>query len=114
MFGSTPFLQQNKIAQASSNMMQAISRGRMPRKQDMRSLIPNLGVANVAFIYMSNIFKYAFGDDEDKEKVMKHMKKVMFGFNSLAAIPFIGPVIEAMDNYYQEGKTWSQDLELTL
>jgi len=110
MFGSTPFLQQNKIAQASSNIMQAISRRRMPRKQDMRSLVLNLGVANVAFIYMSNIFKYAFGDDEDKEKVMKHMKKVMLGFNSLAAVPFIGPVIEAMDNYYQEGKTWSQDL----
>ena len=110
MFGSTPYLQQNKIAQASANMMQAISRGKMPRKQDMRSLILNLGFANVAFIYMSNIFKYAFGDDEDKEEVMRHMKKVMLGFNSLTAIPYIGPTIKAMDNYYTTGKVWSQDL----
>ena len=103
MFGSTIFLQQNKIAQSYSNITNAIGRGKMPRKQDIRAFYLNLGIANVAFIYMSNIFKYAFGDDEDKEDVMEEMWDVMRGLNSLKYLPFLGDPVAEWETWV-EGK----------
>ena len=103
MFGSTIFLQQNKIAQSFANISDAIAKGKVPRKQDIRSFYLNLGIANVAFVYMSNIFKYAFGDDEEKEEVLDEMWDVMRGLNSLKYLPFLGDPVAEWETWV-EGK----------
>ena len=104
MFASTIFLQQNQIAQSSSNILQAFANGKIPRQKDIRALYLNLGIANVAFIFMQQIFKYAFGDDEEVEEVTNKMEDVMYGINSLAELPLMGPSIIEAKKYFIDEK----------
>ena len=105
MFASTIFLQQNQIAQSSTNIVKALSIGKVPRKEDIRGFYLNLGLANVSFIFMQQIFKYAFGDDEEKEQVLTKMWEVMFGLNSIAELPIMGPALmEVYDYFLAENK----------
>ena len=53
-----------------------------------------LGLGNAAFTFVSEIFKYLDGDDEEAEEVMYEVKKSMVGFNQLIGIPFFGTAIE--------------------
>ena len=62
MFGSTLFLQINKVMQSFTNISRAIAQNKNPRKQDIRAFYLNFAVANVFFVGMSNIFLLTKGD----------------------------------------------------
>ncbi len=98
MFGSTLFLQMNKVMQSFTNIMRSASKGKMPTAKDSRALILNLGAANVLFQLTANGFKYAKGSDEDREEVIRIMKDAMIGLNLIYQVPFFGAAIEIMVN----------------
>ena len=104
MFGSTTFLQLNKVSMAWKNMWDYMKEGKMPEAKDMRALILNLGVANAMFVLTSNIAKYALGDDEDRDEVLKEMKKALLGWNLLLTVPFFNEVFQELDNYINDTK----------
>jgi hypothetical protein len=104
MFGSTTFLQLNKVSMAWKNMWDYMKEGKMPESKDMRALILNLGVANALFVLTSNIAKYALGDDEDRDEVLKEMKKALLGWNLLLTVPFFNEVFQELDNYINDTK----------
>ena len=101
MFGSTLFLQMNKVMQAFTNISRATSRGKIPKAKDTRALILNLGLANVLFQLTANIFKYLKGDDEDAEEVMTTVKEAMSGLNLIYQVPFFGAAVEILMNKYK-------------
>lgn len=93
MFGSTLFLQMNKVYMGMTNIMRAGAKGNVD-SDAMRAFVLNLGVANVLFIAMANIFKFTKGEDEDKEEVLKQMKRSMYGMNLITQVPLIGGSLE--------------------
>ena len=104
MFGSTAFLQMNKVAQAYKNMMDSIKEKKVPDAKDVRALILNLGVANALFVLASNLAKYALGDDDDKEEVRKKMLQSMLGMNLIMAAPFFNELFQNVLNYVEGSK----------
>ena len=98
MFGSTLFLQINKVMQSYTNIMRSASKGKIPSVKDSRALILNLGAANVLFQLTANAFKYGKGDEEDKEEVVRIMKDAMSGLNLIYQVPFFGAAVESMVN----------------
>jgi hypothetical protein len=101
MFGSTLFLQMNKVMQAFTNISRDASRGKIPKAKDTRALILNLGLANVLFQLTANIFKYLKGNDEDVEEVMTTIKDAMSGLNLIYQVPIFGAAIEILMNKYR-------------
>ena len=99
MFGSTVFLQMNKIAQTSTNIMRSAKKGKMPKAKDVRGLMLNLAIANVLFVGAANIAKFIYGDDEDEEEALKAMRNAMLGLNVIYAIPILGSALESMVAY---------------
>jgi len=89
MFGSTLFLQMNKVMSSTGNIAKAIKNKKVPRKQDIRGFALNFAAANVMFALAANMFKF-MGNDEDKEEAMNRLKDAMYGLNLLYQIPFIG------------------------
>ena len=87
MFGSTLFLQMNKVMQTSTNIIRSVQAGKMPRKQDIRGFYLNAAIANVLFVGISNIAKFIKGDDEDRMDALKKMAEAMAGMNLLYQIP---------------------------
>ena len=104
MFGSTAFLQMNKVAQGYKNMMDSIKAGKMPAAKDMRAVILNLGVANAMFVLASNMAKYALGDDDDREEVRKKMLEAMLGMNLIMTVPFFNEAFQNAKNYVEGTK----------
>jgi hypothetical protein len=106
MFGSTAFLQMNKVAQAYKNIMDSLKTkgNRMPDAKDIRALVLNLGVANAMFVLASNLAKYALGDDDDKEQVEKKMLQSMLGMNLIAAAPFFNELFQNVLNFVEGSK----------
>ena len=106
MFGSTAFLQMNKVAQAYKNIMDSLKTkgNRMPDAKDIRALVLNLGVANAMFVLASNLAKYALGDDDDKEEVEKKMLQSMLGMNLIAAAPFFNELFQNVLNFVEGSK----------
>ena len=102
MFGSTLFLQMNKVMMKSDSILmdgyRYITQGQkkqdLPKLKDIRGLYLNLAIANVMFTAMSNIFLLTRGDDEDKRIAYQRMKDAMFGLNLIYALPFIGQYAE--------------------
>ena len=95
MFGSTLFLQMNKVSQAVTNMSRDIFiENKMPSAKDTRGLILNLGVANVFFAFVANIFKYLMGGDDDEKEVLKNIRDSMIGLNQLYKVPIIGASVK--------------------
>ena len=94
MFGSTLYLQMNKVAQSSTNIMRSLADKKMPSAKDTRALALNLAVANVLFAAAANIAKFVEGDDEDKEMALGQMKDALFGLNLIYQIPLIGGGVE--------------------
>jgi hypothetical protein len=104
MFGSTLFLQMNKVMSSSTNIMRGIKdvgdamiKGDIKKAKegaknikikDIRGLYLNLAVANVMFTLMANMFKITSDDPEDREEALQRMRDAMFGLNLLYAIPF--------------------------
>ena len=121
MFGSTLFLQMNKVMQSTTNISRDISSKKVPRSKDTRSLALNLAVANVLFVGVSNIAKFIKGDDEDKQAALKKMAEAMMGLNLIYQLPFIGSAVEGFDvsgrvisgikgEEYKKGRVFNDDV----
>ena len=122
MFGSTLFLQMNKVMQSTTNIARDISNKKRPRSKDTRDLALNLAVANVLFVGVSNIAKFIKGDDEDKEAAKKKMLEAMIGLNLIYQLPFLGSAVEGFDiagraisaakgeEYKQKGRIFNDDI----
>ena len=98
MFGSTLFLQMNKVMQSYTNITRAISGKKSLSSKDVRSLFLNLGVANVLFAVAANAAKMLKGDEEDREEVLQKMGEAMVGMNQIYKIPMLGTVVEEIAN----------------
>tara|TARA_R110000765_G_scaffold133349_2_gene232084 strand:+ start:14115 stop:21281 length:7167 start_codon:yes stop_codon:yes gene_type:complete len=98
MFGSTLFLQMNKVMQGFTNVMSTASKGKVPSAKDVRAIILNLGVANVMFALAANLAKFIEGDDEDRDEALLRMKDAMKGLNLIYQVPYFGASIEAAVN----------------
>ena len=98
MFGSTVFLQMNKVMQSTTNILRSVSQGEKPSAKSVRGLVLNLGVANVMFALAANIAKFIKGDDEDKEEALDKMKDAMMGLNLIYQIPYFGASAEEAVN----------------
>ena len=102
MFGSTLFLQMNKVMMKSDSILmdgyRYITEGQkkqdLPKIKDIRGLYLNLAIANVMFTAMANIFLLTRGDDEDKQIAYQRMMDAMFGLNLIYSLPFIGQYAE--------------------
>ena len=96
MFGSTIYLQMNKVMQSAARIMQPILKGKPGevKTKDIRAFTLNLAVANVAFAFAANIMKFAKGNDKDKEAALQSMKDAMVGLNLVYQIPLLGAAIE--------------------
>ena len=105
MFSSALFLQVNLIVTSVANISRDISNGKMPTKRDIRSLYMNMGVANVAFVVASNIFKLTLGDEEDREEVYWSMLEAMFMVNQIGKIPVLGTALQGALNK-MKGDSW--------
>tara|TARA_R110000782_G_scaffold92529_1_gene175906 strand:+ start:1 stop:2364 length:2364 start_codon:yes stop_codon:yes gene_type:complete len=113
MFGSTLFLQINKVLQAQSNIMKSIGeKGRLKnvRSKDIRALVLNYAGANVMFALAANVALLMKGDDEDKEVAMNRMKDAMYGLNLLYQIPLFGSAAEEGINKIKGRKGYSDDV----
>ncbi len=97
MFGSTLFLQINKVMSSTSNIMGAIFRKKAPRRQDIRAFVLNFAGANVMFALAANMFKF-MGNDKDEEEAMDRLKEAMYGLNLLYQIPFFGAAVQETRN----------------
>lgn len=104
MFGSTTFLQINKVLQSQKNIFQALTAGKMPESKDIRAFIINLGLANALFVGVSNIAKFMKGDDDDREEALKRMKEALLGLNLIESIPLIGSAVEEAKAYIEDKK----------
>ena len=98
MFGSTLFLQMNKVMQGFTNVMRSASKGKVPTAKDTRAVILNLGVANVMFALAANLAKFIKGDDEDRDEALLRMKDAMSGLNLIYQAPYFGASIEEAVN----------------
>lgn len=94
MFGSTTFLQMNKAAQGTTNIMRSLKAKKMPASKDIRGVVLNVSLANVLFVAASNIAKFIDGDDEDRKMALKQMRDAALGLNLLYQVPLIGGGIE--------------------
>ena len=100
-FGSTLLLAMNKVMQATTNIQRALRKFSktkkakdLPKQEDLRALFLALGATNVAFVAMSNAFKYLQGDDDDREEVRQRLFDAMVGLNLLYQIPILGSFAE--------------------
>lgn len=118
MFGSTGFLQMNKVAQAYKNMMDTfktygfIKGATKVQKNDVRALLINLGAANALFAFASNLAKFIKGDDDDRDEAISQMKKAMLGLNLIENIPLLDTGVKSVINYF-EGDERKQEREVT-
>ena len=99
MFGSTSFLQLNKVIQSWNNIIKSTKKGKIPRAKDVRSLTLNAAVANVLFVGAANLAKFIKGDDEDREQAIRAMKDAAMGLNILYSIPIVGAGFETAINH---------------
>jgi hypothetical protein len=105
MFGSTLFLQINKVMQNTTNIQRAMRKftktGKakdLPTQEMFRGMFLAAGVANVFFVAMANSFKYIQGGEDDKEEVMQRMMDAMLGLNLIYQIPYLGSTVEEAVN----------------
>ena len=101
MFGSTLFLQINKVMSSATNIMRALGSGKVPSKQDIRGFYLNFAVANILFTGMSNIALLTRGDSEDRDAFYRKLKDAMMGLNLMYQIPYLGAAIEKGINTYR-------------
>jgi RNA polymerase-interacting CarD/CdnL/TRCF family regulator len=90
-FGSTLFLQMNRVAMAQRNIFaKHLLKGKVPPTKDIRDLALNLSIANALFVATSNIAKLWAGDDEDRKEVYLAIGEAAIGLNLLYQIPLFG------------------------
>ena len=110
MFGSTLFLQMNKVASSMGNIMKFLKEKKIPRSKDVRALVINYAVANVLFTVVSNMAKFIDGDRKDEEDALKKVEDAMMGLNLIYQIPLIGSALETMMNSIKGTRGYSQDI----
>ena len=98
MFGSTLFLQLNKVSSTFTNVMRALKDGKPPRTQDLRGFILNYSAANMMFMGIANIAKFIEGEDEDREDALDAVRDAGLGLNIIYQIPLLGAAVETMVN----------------
>ena len=113
MFGSTLFLQMNKVMSSTTNLMRALKEGRKADSQqvikDSRALALNFAVANMLFIATANMFKLAEGE-EDEEEALNKIKDAAMGLNLLYQIPLIGGASEEVINKIKGERGFGDDV----
>jgi len=113
MFGSTLFLQMNKVMSSTTNLMRALKAGKKADSQqvikDGRALALNFAVANMLFIATANMFKLAEGDD-DEEEALNKIKDAAMGLNLLYQIPLIGGASEEVINKIKGERGFGDDV----
>ena len=80
--------------------------------KDGLTLLFALGVGNAMFAAVTNMYKLIYGtSEEDEEDFVEEVTKASTGFNTVAALPFLGPAIEgAYSAYKGENMYSSQDI----
>lgn len=100
MFGSTVYLQINKVAQSANNIVKDfdVTKGKVGKLKDYRALALNISVANALFTLASYSGALLAGDDEDKEKAWRAIQDAALGLNLIYQIPLAGAAIEESIN----------------
>ena len=109
MFGSTLFLQMNKVMSATTNIMRSLKAKKAPRLKDIRALALNFAIANMLFVATANMFKL-IDDDEDREEAMKKIKDAGMGLNLLYQIPLFGGASEMIIRKIQGDRGKADDV----
>ena len=113
MFGSTLFLQMNKVMSSTTNLMKALKEGKKADSQrvikDSRALALNFAIANVLFVATANMFKIS-ESEEDEEEVMERIKDAARGLNLLYQIPLIGGASEMIINKIKGQRGYGDDV----
>ena len=110
MFGSTLFLQINKVRSSSLNIYRDISNGKKPKAKDTRALALNFAIANMLFAFISNIAKFLVGSDEDEKQAIQTIKEAAYGLNLLYQIPLIGGAVEVARNQVRGDRKPTSDV----
>jgi len=110
MFGSTTFLQMNKVIQGMNNIMRSLGEKKMPDAKDMRAVAINVGLANAFFVLASNMAMLIDGDDEDRDRVLRLMLEALLGLNLVYQIPLIGGAVEVAVKKARGDKSPSSDV----
>ena len=98
MFGSTLFLQQNKVYQSMNSMINDVSRGKVPSSKDAKTFALNYAVANVLFTMASYSASLISGNSDDRDRAMKAIMDAAKGKNLIFQIPLIGAGLEQLEN----------------
>ena len=106
MFGSSIFLMLNESYQAAGNIRQSIAEGKVPRAQDVRTLFMQVSGVNVAFTAVGFLPKFMYGDDEDKDAVVRELFKAMIGANLLKRLPIVNEAYLIAESKI-EGRHWT-------
>ena len=101
MFGSTLFLQMNRVYQGYNEIVWAAQQGKMPPKSAIRKIVISGAMANMLFQGMSNAAKFISGSDEDIDSVKAVMKEAAMGLLLVYQIPFFGSMIEESIKSYR-------------
>ena len=102
MFGSTVFLQMNKVFMSGTNINRdfqnwfssGLKRKNFPKAKDFRALYLNYAVANVLFVIAGNMFRLWSADEEDREEIWKQIQDAFTGLNLIYQIPLFGAAVE--------------------
>ena len=98
MFGSTVFLQQNKVYQSMNSMVNDISKGKVPSSKDIKTFALNYAVANVMFTMAAYSASLISGNSDDRDRAYKAMLDALMGKNIIFQIPLVGSGLEVMNN----------------
>jgi hypothetical protein len=94
-FGSMGFLQIQKTVVGSRNIMRDISKGKVPKKQDVRAVALNAYLGNFLFHMAANSMTLLRGNEEDKEKAWARVQEGAFLSMITMGIPLVGAAISS-------------------
>ena len=109
MFGSTLFLQMNKVMSSTTNIMRTLKEKKVPTAKDTRALTLNFAIANMLFIATANMFKLSEGG-EDEEEAMEKIKDAAMGLSLLYQVPLIGGGAETVINAIKGKRSFNNDV----
>ena len=98
MFGSTIYLQINKVMSGMKNIMDSIGNKKRPRQKDVRSAYTNGALANALFVALGGA-GLLFGDNEDREKFWEEIGKALLFQSLLYRLPVVGSFAEEYDTH---------------
>ena len=99
MFGSTLYLQMNKVGMSMNNMMRDFGRGgpKAVKNKDVRAFVLNAAAANVLFTTAAYLPALISGKDDDRERAFNEIVKSALGLNVLMRVPLFGGALEAAE-----------------